>query len=145
MITIGPMTAAQVPEVAALEKKCFSMPWSERSIAEELENELSLWLTAVEDGKVAGYIGSQTTVDGSDVMNVGVDPEKRQRGIGKQLLSALGEALHARGSGSMTLEVRPSNAPARALYAWYGFREIGRRKKYYVNPTEDALILRKEW
>ena len=145
MIEIRLMTASDVALVAALEKCCFSDPWSEKSVASELENQLALWLVAVEGETVVGYVGSQTVMDETDMMNVAVHPDSRRRGIAEMLVTALVEALKQLGSRCLTLEVRASNAPAIALYEKLGFTEIGRRKNYYRNPREDALILRKEW
>ena len=136
------MKPSDVPQIAELEKCCFSDPWSEASIASELENPLSLWLVEERDGVVAGYIGSQTVPPESDVMNVAVSPAFRRQGIGRSLLCALMERLQ--GMESLTLEVRASNAPAIALYTQLGFQQVGRRPGYYIQPREDALILRKE-
>lgn len=144
-MTIVKMKECHVSAVAALETICFSDPWSENSVSSELKNKLSLWLVAEENGTVAGYIGSQTCGEESDVMNVAVHPDFRRRGIAEALVNALVEELKAIGSHCLTLEVRASNAPAIALYEKMGFSEIGRRKNYYRNPREDALILRKEW
>ena len=141
-ITILPMEAVHVDAVAALEALCFSDPWSRRSIAGELDNPLSLWLVAVEDGEVLGYIGSQTVLDEADVMNVAVHPAARRRGLGTALLEALLEALGRKGARTLTLEVRASNASALALYDKLGFTQAGRRPRYYRHPTEDALLLR---
>lgn len=138
------MEACHVASVAALEKLCFSSPWSENSIASELQNPLALWLVAMEDGVLAGYIGSQTVQGESDMMNVAVNPEFRRRGIGRALVEALMTALAQEGSTSLTLEVRRSNAPAIALYEALGFEQVGCRKNYYRAPREDALILRRE-
>lgn len=143
-MTIRSMLPADVPQIAALEQLCFSDPWSEGSVAGELENALSLWLVAEEDGTVRGYIGSQSVPPDCDILNLAVAPDARRQGLGQQLLQALLDALHRRGIERVFLEVRPTNVPARALYAALGFEEIGRRKEYYVNPVEDALILRKE-
>ena len=142
---ITKMTAAQVPQIAELEKLCFSDPWSEKSVASELENDLALWLVALEGETVAGYVGSQTVLGETDMMNIAVHPDFRRRGVAEGLVSALAEALKGEGSHCLTLEVRASNAPARALYKKLGFAHIGTRKNYYRNPKEDALILRKEW
>ena len=144
-MTIVRMKECYVSSVAALEKICFSDPWSENSVSSELKNKLALWLVAEENGTVAGYIGSQTCGEESDVMNVAVHPDFRRRGIAEALVNALVEELKAIGSHCLTLEVRASNVPAIALYEKMGFSEIGRRKNYYRNPREDALILRKEW
>ena len=140
------MNERHVASVAAIEKECFGREgWSERSVAGELTNALALWLVAEEDGVVAGYVGSQTVCAETDMMNVAVTADFRRRGIGEQLVNALVDELKALESHSLTLEVRASNTPAQALYEKLGFREVGRRPKYYQNPREDALILRKEW
>ena len=137
------MKPEHVSAVAQLEALCFRDPWSERSIASELTNKLSCWLVAVENGVVAGYIGSQTVLDESDMMNVAVHPDFRRRGIAEALVTALCDALKEKGSVSLTLEVRASNDPAQALYEKLDFEQVGRRPNYYRNPKEDALILRK--
>lgn len=142
---IETMNSSHVLQIAELEKICFSAPWSERSIASELENKLAFWLVAMEEDRLAGYIGSQTVMGETDMMNVAVHPDFRRRGVGEALVNALVENLKTMGSHCLTLEVRVSNAPAIALYRKLGFSEIGRRKNYYRNPKEDALILRKEW
>ena len=144
MMTVR-MNESHVAAVAELEKICFSDPWSEKSVASELNNKLALWLVAEEEGRVAGYIGSQTCGDESDVMNVAVHPDFRRRGIAEALVKDLVDQLKAIGSRCLTLEVRASNDPAIALYEKMGFAEVGRRKNYYRNPREDALIMRKEW
>ena len=138
---IIPMNAAHVPNVAALEKACFRDPWSEASISGELDNPLSLWLVAVEQGAVVGYIGSQTVLDEADVMNVAVDPAMRRRGVGKALLRELETRLRTESVCALSLEVRPSNRAAVGLYTKLGFAEEGRRRNFYNDPTEDALIL----
>jgi len=142
---IETMKPSHVAQVAQLEKICFSDPWSERSIASELENKLAFWLVATEGDTVAGYIGSQTVVGETDMMNVAVHPDFRRQGIAEALVNELVNSLKQMGSHCLTLEVRASNTPAIALYEKNGFSEIGRRKNYYRNPREDALILRKEW
>jgi len=139
------MTSDHVPQIAYLETVCFHDPWSEKSIASELGNDLSLWLVAVEDDVVIGYVGSQTVLGWSDMMNVAVHPDHRRKGVGEKLVTALEEALKQQESTCLTLEVRASNEPAKALYGKLGFTEVGRRKNYYRNPKEDALIMRKEW
>ena len=139
------MDRHHVAQIADLEKLCFSDPWSENSIASELNNPLSLWLVAEENGNVLGYVGSQTVMDETDMMNIAVHPDHRRRGIAAILITELIDGLKRRGSRMLTLEVRASNAPAIALYTRYGFAQVGLRKNYYRNPKEDALILRKEW
>ena len=144
-MTIKSMATEHVKQVAELEKICFSMPWSENSIAYELTNPLSTWLVAEQDGVVLGYVGAQTVHPESDMMNVAVSPNRRREGIAEVLVDALIVELKRIGSESLTLEVRASNAPAIALYTKMGFHEVGCRRNYYRDPKEDALILRKEW
>lgn len=139
------MNDGHVPQVAQLEKLCFSDPWSENSVASELENPLSIWLVAEENGAVAGYVGSQTVLDETDMMNIAVHPDYRRKGIAAALIEALIDGLKQKGSRSLTLEVRASNKNARSLYEKLGFCQAGIRKNYYRNPREDAIILRKEW
>ena len=145
MIRIVEMGDAHVAEVARLETVCFSDPWSERSMASELSNPLSYWLVALDGDRVAGYVGSQSVLGESDMMNVAVDPDYRCQGIAEQLVTELIAALKERGNYQLTLEVRASNTPAQKLYEKLGFVSVGKRPRYYQNPKEDALILRKEW
>lgn len=137
------MTAAHVAQVAALEKVCFSDPWSQKSVASELENPLALWLVAMDGERLVGYVGSQTVLGEADMMNVAVDPEYRRQGVAGALVTALAQRLAQQGNVSLMLEVRASNVPAMALYQKLGFEQVGRRKDYYRNPKEDALILKK--
>ena len=142
---IIPMNKDHVAQVAALEKLCFGDPWSEGSIASELDNPLSLWLVAEQDGAVCGYVGSQTVLDETDMMNIAVHPDCRRQGIAAALIEELVSRLKERGSHILRLEVRESNTPAIALYNSMGFTQLGIRKNYYRNPKENALILGKEW
>ena len=144
MITIEKMNDSHVAQVAALEKCCFSDPWSENSVRSELHNPLSLWLVALDGERVAGYIGSQSVLGESDMMNVAVDPAYRRQGIAEALVTALSQQLKALENMRLTLEVRASNTGAIALYEKLAFHPVGRRPNYYRNPKEDALILQKE-
>lgn len=139
------MSTTHVSRIAKLESVCFSTPWSENSIKSELTNPLSLWLVALEENVVAGYIGSQSVLGEADMMNVAVAPEYRRRGIGKQLVCELVNSLRLQQVHCLTLEVRVSNTSAIALYEQLGFQQVGIRPRYYSSPKEDALILRKEW
>ena len=145
MIEILKMQSIHVSQVAALEKLCFSEPWSENSVAGELNNPLSLWLVAVDGDCVAGYVGSQSVMGESDMMNIAVAPNYRRQGIAEALIEELARQLRDGGNYCLTLEVRASNEPAIALYEKLGFTQVGRRPNYYRSPKEDALILRKEW
>ena len=142
MIEIIRLNESHVAPIAAIEKQCFSAPWDEASVRSEITNPLALWLVAVEDGQVLGYVGSQTVLREADMMNVAVAAAYRRRGIARMLVEELIRQLDAY---QLTLEVRASNAPAIALYESMGFTQVGLRKNYYRMPKEDALILRKEW
>ena len=144
MIQLCEMNAQHVTQIAALEWECFSDPWSEKSVASELENELSLWLVALDGEVVVGYVGSQTVLGETDLMNIAVHPAYRRRKIAEALLLELMNRLRQNGSHCLSLEVRDSNLAARCLYEKLGFAQVGRRPNYYRNPKEDALILRKE-
>lgn len=144
-MTILKMNPVHIPQVAQLETICFSSPWSENSLREELENPLSLWLVAQEGEQLLGYVGSQTVLGETDMMNIAVHPDFRRRKVAKTLILALVEQLKAQGSHSLTLEVRQSNEIAQSLYLGLGFQQVGKRPNYYRNPKEAAIILRKEW
>ena len=138
------MQPEHVAAVAEMERQCFSDPWSEKSVASELDNPLSLWLIAEADGVIAGYVGSQTVLDSADMMNLAVSQDFRRQGIGEQLVNSLTEALAEKGVKTLLLQVRISNEPAKQLYQKLGFEIVGKRPRYYEKPREDALILRKE-
>ncbi len=145
MIEILEMTSAHVAAIAELETLCFSDPWPVEGIEPELHNPLSYWLVAMEGEQLVGYIGSQSVCGEADMMNVAVRPDYRRQGVAQKLIEGLMTGLKVREITSLSLEVRASNAPAKALYAKLGFAQVGRRPNYYRNPKEDALILRKEW
>ena len=88
-MTITAMTAHHVPQVAALEALCFCDPWSESSVASELQNPLALWLVALDNDQVVGYVGSQTVPDETDMMNIAVHPDYRRQGIAEALVDSL--------------------------------------------------------
>ena len=145
MIDIVKMQASHCAQIAELEKRCFSAPWSEKSIRSELNNPLSLWLVALNGESVVGYVGSQSVMGEADMMNLAVAENCRRCGIGKLLVESLVDHLKNNSVHSLMLEVRVSNQAAIELYVRSGFSTVGRRPGYYQNPKEDALILRKEW
>ena len=138
------MSADHARQVAKIESLCFSAPWSENAIRSELTNPLSAWFVAVDADKVVGYIGSQTVLGESDMMNLAVLPEYRRQGVGRALVDVLIHHLTDKAVKCLTLEVRASNDAAIELYNCMGFVEVGRRPNYYSKPKEDALILRKD-
>lgn len=137
---IAPLSADAVPGVAAIEQVCFSTPWSEQSIREELQNGQALVLTLSVCKEVVGYIGVHIVLDEAYVTNLAVLPAFRRKGYGRRLLKAAMDACKQRDCAFLSLEVRVSNEAAKALYASCGFSERGRRKAFYEKPTEDALI-----
>lgn len=143
-IAVVPMQSAHVPQVAELERQCFSDPWPEEILAGELKNPLSLWLVAVKGQKVVGYIGSQSVMGEADMMNLAVHPDFCRQGIAEQLAQTLMAHLRHSGVKTLCLEVRVSNASAIALYQKLGFAEVGCRPRYYFHPTENALIFKKK-
>ena len=139
------MLKEHAPQVAELEAACFNDPWSLRAFESEAENPLSLWMVAEDEGKIVGYIGSQSVLGQADIMNLAVNADYRRKGIGRELVLALVEELKKRDVTIAMLEVRVSNAPAISLYESLGFCKVGCRKNYYFHPKEDAYIMRKEW
>ncbi|HIX71460.1 MAG TPA: ribosomal protein S18-alanine N-acetyltransferase [Candidatus Anaerobutyricum stercoripullorum] len=141
MIVIRTMSERDSSAVWELEKKCFSVPWSEESIR-AMFSEKGYWnLTARDDGSLVGYIGMKAVLDEADITNVAVDPDRRRQGIGKMLLRELLAKAGDMGIRRIFLEVRVSNTAARALYEQAGFRTVDVRKNYYEKPKEDAYIM----
>lgn len=141
MIVIRTMSERDSSAVWELEKKCFSVPWSEESIR-AMFSEKGYWnLTARDDGSLVGYIGMKAVLDEADITNVVVDPDRRRQGIGKMLLRGLLAKAGDMGIRRIFLEVRVSNTAARALYEQAGFRTVDVRKNYYEKPKEDAYIM----
>ena len=145
-IHILPMHPDHIPAIAKLERECFSRPWSERMLSEELENQCAAFLTAVDDsGEVLGYAGLLVAADEGYITNVAVFSQYRRRGIAAKLLQVFCDFAAAHHLAFLTLEVRPSNTAAIALYESFGFTERGRRRNYYDLPKEDALILTRDF
>ena len=145
-IRIVPMSAAHLDEIADLERICFSVPWSRKMLAEELDNACSAFLAAVDEtGRVVGYAGLMVVLDEGYITNVAVHPDFRRRGIAQKLLDVFESFATANKLAFLTLEVRESNYGAIALYGSRGYRGVGRRKNYYEHPKEDAIIMTREF
>lgn len=144
-VKIVPMAAEHLDRLEQLERMCFSRPWSKKMLAEELDNQCAAFLVAVEPEteKAVGYVGLLVVADEGYITNVAVDPSCRRQGVAAQLLQVFDNFAKGNHLAFLTLEVRPSNAAAIALYEGFGFREVGRRRNYYDLPKEDALILTK--
>ena len=144
-VKIVPMAAEHLDRLEQLERMCFSRPWSKKMLAEELDNQCAAFLVAVEPEteKAVGYAGLLVVADEGYITNVAVDPSCRRQGVAAQLLQVFDNFAKGNHLAFLTLEVRPSNAAAIALYEGFGFREVGRRRNYYDLPKEDTLILTK--
>ena len=140
-----PMDRSHIKESAQLERECFSDPWSEASLEEELYNPLASFIVAQRpDGAVLGYAGLHAVMDEGYIDNIAVREDYRGQGIADDLLDVFvrfGQAHLA----FLTLEVRPSNQAAIQLYYKHGFAQVGRRKDYYKQPKEDAIIMTLEF
>lgn len=135
------MTAGDIPSIAAIERQCFSTPWSEQVLTIELQNKCACFFVAHEDNTPLGYVGMHTVLDEGYVANVAVSPAYRRRGVATLLLNRLVDEAVKRRLGFLTLEVRESNLPAIAFYEKNGFGVVGRRKNFYSAPEEDALLM----
>jgi [ribosomal protein S18]-alanine N-acetyltransferase len=132
-----------VPHVHAIELVVFSDPWSQRDFEDCVTSDATFLVAETDDGKsVAGYVVAYDAADEGEILNLAVAPGGRRRGLGRALVEEILSELSERGARNIYLEVRESNAAARALYATHGFREVGRRPGYYRRPAEDAIVLR---
>ena len=141
-IILKRMSEEHITQIAEIEKECFSEPWSENSLREELKNDNSHFLVAEAD-KVTGYIGVQEICGEAYITNVAVFKEFRKSGVGRALLKAACDGAKSRNCEFITLEVRESNLPAIALYESEGFEKAGTRKNFYSSPTENGIIYTK--
>jgi ribosomal-protein-alanine N-acetyltransferase len=143
--SIRPATWEDIQLVAGIESESFSDPWSERSFGEILLAPAAIFLVAArsESRTIAGYVIALVVQSLGEILNLAVAHDFRRRGLGGDLLDAALSAVHARGAQEIFLEVRESNQPALALYGSRGFSAVGQRRKYYRNPVEDALVLRR--
>ncbi len=137
-LQILPFAPAHLTGVERLEQLCFAHPWQRADLETQLTNPCACFLVAVLDGAVVGYLGVQVVCGEGGVTNVAVDPAYRRRGIARALFGA---CFAAGNMDFLTLEVRPSNGAALALYRELGFQPVGRRRDFYTDPTEDALLL----
>ncbi|SCI63209.1 ribosomal-protein-alanine N-acetyltransferase [uncultured Flavonifractor sp.] len=136
-----PMDRSTVPDVAAIERECFSQPWSEDMLAEELYNDNASFIVAVaDDGTVLGYAGLTVVLDEGYINNVAVRSQYRRMGVADALLGTFINFAEDH-LAFLTLEVRASNDKAISLYTKNGFVQEGRRKDYYKDPKEDAIIM----
>ncbi len=129
-----------LPLLAAAEAACFSDPWPIEAFQSEMRDPY-FYLLAFEGEELVGYVGGMSLYETCDLNNIAVLPRHRRRGIAARLLEAFMAEARARGAEQMLLEVRESNLPAIGLYERYGFKPYGKRKNYYRNPAEDAVLM----
>lgn len=142
---IVPMDRSHLEQIAALERECFSHPWTEAMLEEELYNSQASFLVAEDgEGGVLGYAGLHVVLDEGYIDNIAVEEPARKHGVASALLDVFCR-FGAANLAFLTLEVRASNAPAIALYKKYGFQEVGLRPNFYSAPREDAIIMTREF
>ena len=142
-IVIQRMSQEDVDQVARLEKICFSDPWSKETFREELQLKLAIPLVAKLEKEVVGYTCLWHLDDQLEVANFAVSPDHRGKGIGEKIIKRILLEAKERACKSIVLSVRESNKAAINLYTKFGFVEVGRRKRYYRLPTEDAVTMLK--
>jgi len=133
-----------IKSIAELEKICFSEPWSEETLLSAFKTGTKFFV-AVKNGKVLGYVGISCIIDEGYITNVAVFPQYRRLGVGSALLNRIFSLASDEGLSFVSLEVRESNQEAISLYEKFGFKTEGKRKNFYSNPREDALIMTKRF
>ena len=141
---IRPMNINDLPVVAKLEHQLFSSPWSEQAFESELEGNPYGHYVVYDDHGVKGYLGLWIVDTTIQVTTLGVEPTCQRQGIARQLLNHMIDTAQAKGVSLITLEVRQSNTPAKALYTSFGFKTVAVRKNYYTQPDEDADLMLRE-
>ena len=143
-VKIERLTRQMLCEIAEIERICFSSPWSEKSL-ELLLGDGAVGFAATLDGKgVVAYAGMLTVLDEGQITNVATLPEYRGRGFARAIMLSLEEYARENNISLLSLEVRWSNDAARALYCSLDWCEVGVRKNFYKQPTEDAIIMIKK-
>ncbi len=138
---IRPMTDGDLPDVWRLEQSCFSDPWSMKLLTDALSGGFDRFFIAEREGRFCGYGDLRIVAGEGEIARIAVKEDVRRLHVGRELMEAMLDAAERAGAPEVTLEVRESNTAARKLYESCGFAAEGRRKRYYRNPEEDALIL----
>ena len=143
---IVPMDRGHIPQIAALERECFSTPWSEALLEDALFDDRASFIVAEdgEEGNILGYAGLHAVLDEGYIDNIAVIPDARRHGVASALLDVFCR-FGAANLAFLTLEVRSSNAAAIGLYEKFGFQRAGLRPGYYQHPREDAVIMTREF
>ena len=140
-IRIRKMLLTDVPQVCEIERRTFSIPWSEKAFEDSLKLPHALFVVACLGEQILGYCGLYQVFNEGDITNIAVSLEYRGMGIAGKLLEAIFIYSEERGIEAFTLEVRESNVPAIHLYSKYGFEKVGLRKNFYEKPKEHAVIM----
>jgi len=140
-ILIRRMEEKDVPSVVAIERTSFSLPWSETSFMNEIRKQHAISRVAILNDAVVGYLCAESVMDEGHILNLGVHPQYKKRGIATALVENILEELKLKACRFLYLEVRASNFAAKRLYKSFGFTVTGTRKNYYVAPNEDAVIM----
>jgi len=136
------MRDADLPRVLVIENACFSTPWKEATFHGLMKRTDTDLFVAELDDEVMAYAACWTVIDQSELGNVAVSPQARGLGMGGALVDTVVERVKERGAHELFLEVRESNGVAQGIYRDRGFVVVGRRRSYYSQPTEDALVMR---
>ena len=140
--TIRRMRESDLPRVVEIEEASFSTPWKDSTFRGLMRRTDTDLFAAEHEGRLVGYAACWTVIDQSELGNVAVAEEARGRGIGGALVDAVVERVKERGAHELFLEVRESNRVAQSVYHDRGFVVVSRRRSYYSQPTEDALVMR---
>ena len=136
------MALDDLPAVIELDKLSFSLPWPERSFRFELtENTASRCWVAELDGKIVGMIVAWLLVDEAHIATLATHPGFRRQGVARNLLTYALRYMSKEGAVTSFLEVRESNTAAQEMYHQFGYEEVGRRKRYYKDTNEDAILM----
>lgn len=141
MITIREMIAEDINGVMEVERESFSTPWTEQLFYDELNNERTVYFVVCNDGEVVAYGGMWHIVDEGQITNIAVKKDFRKQGIASMILTRLIDFAKEHEIEVIGLEVRAGNSNALGLYEKFGFEAVGKRKNYYKNPTEDAILM----
>ena len=141
-IVLRPARHADLDAVLSIEHASFGDPWNRSAFVDLLDDPRVAFLIADAKGAVRGYVVAWFVLDEGEIGNLAVSGDARRQGVGARLLDGAIAAVRTSDVDTLYLEVRDSNASARALYASRGFVEVGRRREYYRRPKEDALVLR---
>lgn len=141
MTEIRLMCEKDLEQVTAIEKKIFSIPWSEKAFADSLASNNTLYLVAESENRIVGYCGMYISFEEGNITNVAVAPLFRRKKIARHMLEEILTRAKEKNVSDVILEVRETNVPAISLYEQLGFKEAGIRKNFYERPVENALIM----